>query len=182
MPGMDGPQLAKRLGAVKSGLKVLFMSGYTADVMSSAACRNMSCISSRNLHARTILRARCVRCWRGTRQLEHPMPRQSAWMSRTPSTTCWCEGSSGAPSSGMTPTARASSRASSRSPRPVPSPSKPGLSPEPREPPGPDGSGRSRAACAPSSRDTPRPSIAGTTGGQSVGGGRLSGLAGCAAR
>ena len=33
MPGMDGLQLATRLGAARSDLKVLFMSGYTADVM-----------------------------------------------------------------------------------------------------------------------------------------------------
>jgi PAS domain S-box-containing protein len=33
MPGMDGRQLAKRISAVKPGVKVLFMSGYTADVI-----------------------------------------------------------------------------------------------------------------------------------------------------
>jgi PAS domain S-box-containing protein len=33
MPGMDGRQLAKRIGAVKPGVKVLFMSGYTSDVI-----------------------------------------------------------------------------------------------------------------------------------------------------
>jgi PAS domain S-box-containing protein len=33
MPGMDGRQLAQRLGAVKPGIKVLFMSGYTATVI-----------------------------------------------------------------------------------------------------------------------------------------------------
>jgi DNA-binding response OmpR family regulator len=33
MPGMDGLQLAKRLRAARSGLRVLLMSGYTADVM-----------------------------------------------------------------------------------------------------------------------------------------------------
>jgi PAS domain S-box-containing protein len=33
MPGMDGRQLAKRIGAVKPGVKALFMSGYTADVI-----------------------------------------------------------------------------------------------------------------------------------------------------
>ena len=33
MPGMDGRQLAKRIEAAKPGLKVLFMSGYTADVI-----------------------------------------------------------------------------------------------------------------------------------------------------
>ena len=31
--GMDGRQLAQRLGVVKPGVKVLFMSGYTADVI-----------------------------------------------------------------------------------------------------------------------------------------------------
>jgi PAS domain S-box-containing protein len=33
MPGMDGWQLAQRLGAVRQGLKVLFISGYTSDVI-----------------------------------------------------------------------------------------------------------------------------------------------------
>jgi len=33
MPGMDGRQLAQRISAVKPGVKVLFMSGYTADVI-----------------------------------------------------------------------------------------------------------------------------------------------------
>jgi len=33
MPGMDGRQLAERLGSIKPGLKVLFMSGYTSDVI-----------------------------------------------------------------------------------------------------------------------------------------------------
>ncbi|MCF7838671.1 MAG: PAS domain S-box protein [Candidatus Marinimicrobia bacterium] len=33
MPGMDGRQLAQRLSAVKPGVKVVFMSGYTADVI-----------------------------------------------------------------------------------------------------------------------------------------------------
>jgi CheY-like chemotaxis protein len=33
MPGMDGRQLAQRLRAVKPDLKVLFMSGYTSDVI-----------------------------------------------------------------------------------------------------------------------------------------------------
>jgi CheY-like chemotaxis protein len=33
MPGMDGRQLAKRLEATKPGVKVLYMSGYTADVI-----------------------------------------------------------------------------------------------------------------------------------------------------
>ncbi|MEX2606459.1 MAG: ATP-binding protein, partial [Kiritimatiellia bacterium] len=33
MPGMDGCQLAKRISAGKSNLKVLFMSGYTSDVI-----------------------------------------------------------------------------------------------------------------------------------------------------
>ncbi|MCX7006555.1 MAG: response regulator, partial [Kiritimatiellaeota bacterium] len=33
MPGMDGRQLSKRIGAVKPGVKILFMSGYTADVI-----------------------------------------------------------------------------------------------------------------------------------------------------
>jgi len=33
MPGMDGNQLAKRISAIKPGVKVLFMSGYTADVI-----------------------------------------------------------------------------------------------------------------------------------------------------
>ena len=33
MPGMDGRQLSKRISAVKPGVKVLFMSGYTADVI-----------------------------------------------------------------------------------------------------------------------------------------------------
>lgn len=33
MPGMDGRQLAKRMASVKPGISVLFMSGYTADVM-----------------------------------------------------------------------------------------------------------------------------------------------------
>jgi PAS domain S-box-containing protein len=33
MPGMDGRQLAKRIIAVKPGVEVLFMSGYTADVI-----------------------------------------------------------------------------------------------------------------------------------------------------
>jgi len=33
MPQMNGRQLAERLGAVRSGLKCLYMSGYTADVI-----------------------------------------------------------------------------------------------------------------------------------------------------
>jgi PAS domain S-box-containing protein len=33
MPGMDGRQLAKRISAIKPSVKVLFMSGYTADVI-----------------------------------------------------------------------------------------------------------------------------------------------------
>jgi PAS domain S-box-containing protein len=33
MPGMDGRQLAHRISAAKPGVKVLFMSGYTADVI-----------------------------------------------------------------------------------------------------------------------------------------------------
>ena len=33
MPGMDGRQLAKRIRAVKPVIKVVFMSGYTADVI-----------------------------------------------------------------------------------------------------------------------------------------------------
>ncbi len=33
MPGMDGRQLAQRLGASRPGMTVLFMSGYTADVI-----------------------------------------------------------------------------------------------------------------------------------------------------
>jgi CheY-like chemotaxis protein len=33
LPGMDGQQLAQRINAVKPGIKVLFMSGYTADVI-----------------------------------------------------------------------------------------------------------------------------------------------------
>ena len=35
MPGMDGLELAQQLGAVRAGLKVLFMSGYTADVIAA---------------------------------------------------------------------------------------------------------------------------------------------------
>jgi CheY-like chemotaxis protein len=33
MPGMNGRQLAQRISSVKPGIKVLFMSGYTADVI-----------------------------------------------------------------------------------------------------------------------------------------------------
>ena len=33
MPGMDGRQLAERIGKIKPGVKVLFMSGYTADII-----------------------------------------------------------------------------------------------------------------------------------------------------
>ena len=33
MPGMDGPDLAERLAAVHAGMKCLFISGYTADII-----------------------------------------------------------------------------------------------------------------------------------------------------
>jgi YesN/AraC family two-component response regulator len=33
MPGMDGRQLANRISAISHGIKILFMSGYTADVI-----------------------------------------------------------------------------------------------------------------------------------------------------
>ena len=33
MPGMNGPDLAARCGSLRPGLKVLFMSGYTAEAM-----------------------------------------------------------------------------------------------------------------------------------------------------
>jgi CheY-like chemotaxis protein len=33
MPGMNGRQLAEKLAAIKPGLKVLYMSGYTADMI-----------------------------------------------------------------------------------------------------------------------------------------------------
>ena len=33
MPGIDWRQLAKRIDAINPGIKVLFMSGYTADVI-----------------------------------------------------------------------------------------------------------------------------------------------------
>ena len=35
MPGMKGPELAKRLRAMRPGLRVLLMSGYAADVVTS---------------------------------------------------------------------------------------------------------------------------------------------------
>jgi len=35
MPGMDGRQLAQRISSAKSDIKVLFMSGYTADVIAN---------------------------------------------------------------------------------------------------------------------------------------------------
>ncbi len=40
MPEMDGGQLAKCIGAVKPGIKVLFMSGYTADVIAQRGVLN----------------------------------------------------------------------------------------------------------------------------------------------
>jgi two-component system cell cycle sensor histidine kinase/response regulator CckA len=35
MPGMKGPELARRLRAMRPGLRVLLMSGYAADVVTS---------------------------------------------------------------------------------------------------------------------------------------------------
>ena len=40
LPGMDGRQLAERLDSIKSGVKVLFMSGYTADVIAKSGVLN----------------------------------------------------------------------------------------------------------------------------------------------
>lgn len=36
MPGMNGRELAEKLSAVRTGLKTLFMSGYTADALADA--------------------------------------------------------------------------------------------------------------------------------------------------
>ena len=35
MPGMNGKELARRLGDLRPGVPVLFMSGYTADVIAN---------------------------------------------------------------------------------------------------------------------------------------------------
>jgi hypothetical protein len=59
---------------------------------------------------------RCIRTISVVR-FPSPCPANRAWMPRRPSTTSWCGGSSGAPSSGMTGTGPTSSRASRPSPR-----------------------------------------------------------------
>jgi CheY-like chemotaxis protein len=48
MPGMNGRELAERITAMKPGLRCLYMSGYTADVIATAACWTKACVSSRS--------------------------------------------------------------------------------------------------------------------------------------
>ncbi len=45
MPGMKGPELAQRLRAMRPGIKVLFVSGYAADVVTSNDLREASLLS-----------------------------------------------------------------------------------------------------------------------------------------
>jgi two-component system cell cycle sensor histidine kinase/response regulator CckA len=73
MPGMDGKQLARRIGAVRPGVKVLFISGYTADVVAQRGVLDegvqfLAKPFSRDDLARKV---REVLEWREDGQLEH---------------------------------------------------------------------------------------------------------------
>ncbi|HWI18600.1 MAG TPA: response regulator, partial [Vicinamibacterales bacterium] len=45
MPGMKGPELAERLRAMRPGIKVLFVSGYAADVVTPNDLRQATLLS-----------------------------------------------------------------------------------------------------------------------------------------
>ena len=51
MPGLGGRELAEGALKLRPGMKVLFMSGHTQDVMSQGGCREGNCISAKAVHA-----------------------------------------------------------------------------------------------------------------------------------
>jgi CheY-like chemotaxis protein len=54
MPGMNGRELANRLNAFCPGIKCLFMSGYTADIIAPRGILEKAVISSKNLFPNVI--------------------------------------------------------------------------------------------------------------------------------
>jgi len=45
MPGMNGPELAKRLRALRPGLRVVLMSGYAADVVTAEDLKDAALVA-----------------------------------------------------------------------------------------------------------------------------------------
>jgi CheY-like chemotaxis protein len=45
MPGMKGPELARRLHALRPGVRILFMSGYAADVVTAGDLKDAALVS-----------------------------------------------------------------------------------------------------------------------------------------